>query len=134
MNTLNKNSLTLGNKNIKFDEIISITKWKKTLKITDVNGDKYDITEEDMVNKFNELLQEKPNFVFYFNRFVNLDLVKKVKQVSNPANKIFAIEVDYGATKETFNFESAPAASQFKKEITKAIDTLNANKETSLTK
>lgn len=134
MNIISKSLITINDKKVLFNDIVSITKWLKTLKIADINGDMIDIADEKMVKKFNDKIAEKPNFVYFENRFINLALVKSVNVVTNMANKIYNVVVDFGGKSEIFSCESEPAAEQFKKKITKAINALNSSKEAGLTK
>lgn len=121
MNALNKASITINNKNIPFKNIVSVVKLTKTLIITDIDGQKYDIADQKMIDKFIELVNSKANFVYFENRHINTDLVEDVKQITKPANKEFSVVVNFAGTKEIFNFESAPAADEMKKKITKVI-------------
>ena len=75
------------------------------------------------------------NFMHIATRAIDLTKIVDVKQVIQPANKVFAVEVYFkNGEKQVFNYESEPAAREAKTDIIAAIRYVKAPKETGLTK
>ena len=126
MNIISNKSVTLKDKKVLFSDIVSVFTSKKNISIIDINGEMLNIADEKMIKKFNEKLAEKSNFVYFENRYINADLVKSIKVVTNMANKIYDVEVDFGGRKEIFSNDSESAASIKKKDL---ISVINKSKE-----
>lgn len=126
MNIISNKSVTLKDKKVLFSDIVSVLTSKKNISIIDINGEMLNIADEKMIKKFNEKLAEKSNFVYFENRYINADLVKSIKVVTNMANKIYDVEVDFGGRKEIFSSDSEAAASIKKKDL---ISVINKSKE-----
>jgi len=129
MNLINKNFVVVDDKKVFLKDVVAIIKWSKGFKLIQMNSDILDITDERMAKRFGEKLEEKINFVFFENRYLNLEAVKSVKVKILAANKEYSVVADFGERVETFNFESEPAAEEFKKQITRAINNYQYNRK-----
>lgn len=122
MNIISNKSVTLKDKKVLFNDIVSVLSSKKSISIIDINGEMLNIADEKMIKKFNDKLAEKSNFVYFENRYINADLIKSIKVATNMANKIYDIVVDFGGRKEIFSSDSESAANIKKKDLLAAIE------------